>query len=105
MIMKWDKIALVVGGVLAGTVGLKALTSKDAKKAYTHATAAAFRVKECVMTAVTEVKENVGDIVADAKQINEDRAEEVIVDIDPIDDETCECCCNEAENAEEDAEE
>lgn len=72
--MKLDKLALVAGGALLGSAGVKLLTSKDAKKVYTHTTAAVLRVKECVMTTVTCVKENAGDILADAKQINEDRA-------------------------------
>ena len=39
-------IALFVGGALFGSAGIKLLSSKDAKKVYTHATAAALRVKE-----------------------------------------------------------
>ena len=37
--------ALFVGGVLFGSAGFKLLSSKDAKKAYTHMTAAALRVQ------------------------------------------------------------
>ena len=73
MKMKLDKIGLFAGGVLFGTAGLKILTSKDAKKAYTHTTAAVLRAKECVMTAATNARENVEDILADAKDINEER--------------------------------
>ena len=72
--MKWDKLAIFAGGALFGSAGIKLLTSKDAKKVYTHTTAAALRVKDSVMTTVTRTKENAGDILADAKQINEDRA-------------------------------
>ena len=32
----WGKIGLFAGGVLFGTAGLKLLSSKDAKKVYTH---------------------------------------------------------------------
>lgn len=71
----WGKLGLFAGGVLFGTAGIKVLSSKDAKKAYTHTTAAALRAKECVMTTVTKVKENADDILADAKAINEKRAE------------------------------
>ncbi len=70
------KLGLFAGGVLFGTVGIKILSSKDAKKVYTEATAAALRAKDCVMTTVTTVKENADDILADAKEINEKRAEE-----------------------------
>lgn len=70
------KLGLFAGGVLFGTAGIKILSGKDAKKVYTEATAAALRAKDCVMTTVTTVKENADDILADAKEINEKRAEE-----------------------------
>ena len=66
--------ALFVGGVLFGSAGFKLLSSKDAKKAYTHMTAAALRVQESVMETVTSVQENAADILASAKEINERRA-------------------------------
>ena len=34
-----EKLGLFAGGVLFGTAGIKILTSRDAKKVYTHATA------------------------------------------------------------------
>ena len=66
--------ALFVGGVLFGSAGFKLLSSKDAKKAYTNMTAAALRVQESVMETVTSVQENAADILASAKEINEQRA-------------------------------
>ena len=72
--MNWTKLGFFAGGVLFGTAGIKILSSKDAKKAYTHATAAVLRAKDCVMTTVDTVRENAGDILADAKEINETRA-------------------------------
>lgn len=66
--------ALFVGGVLFGSAGFKLLSSKDAKKAYTHMTAAALRVQESVMETVTSVQENAADILASAKEINDQRA-------------------------------
>ena len=72
--MKLGRWGLFLGGVLFGTAGIKILASKDAKKAYTHATAAVLRAKDCVMGVATNVKENCSDIYDDAKQINEDRA-------------------------------
>ncbi len=72
----WGKIGIFAGGLLFGTAGVKVLSSKDAKKVYTHTTAAALRAKETVMTTVTNVRENCGDILADAKEINEQRAAE-----------------------------
>ena len=70
----WGKIGLFAGGVLFGTAGLKLLSSKDAKKVYTHTTAAVLRAKECVMPTSPKIKERADDILADAKKINEDRA-------------------------------
>jgi hypothetical protein len=68
------KLGLFAGGVLFGTAGIRILSSRDAKKVYTHATAAVLRAKEDVMTTVTTLRENCGDILADAKAINEERA-------------------------------
>ena len=72
----WKKIGLLAGGVLFGTAGIRVLSSKDAKKCYTHATAAVLRAKENVMETVTTVRDNCDDILSDAKEINEQRAVE-----------------------------
>ena len=64
---------LFLGGVLFGTAGVKVLSSKDAKKAYTHCTAAALRAKDSVMKTVTKVQENAEDIYAEAVELNEER--------------------------------
>ena len=69
------KIGLFAAGALFGTAGIKLLSSKDARKAYAHTTAAALRAKDSVMTAVTAVREGADDIYAEAKAINEHRAE------------------------------
>ena len=70
------KIALFVGGTLFGSYGFKLLGSKDAKKVYTHTTAAVLRCKDQVMRDVESVQENCSDILADAKAINEAKAAE-----------------------------
>lgn len=75
-IFKAKNLALFVGGALFGTAGVKLLSSRDAKKVYVEATAAALRVKDCVMKTVEIVQENAEDIVAEAKQVNEQRAAE-----------------------------
>lgn len=74
MSLNWTKIALFAGGALFGSAGIKLLSGKDAKKVYTHATAAVLRMKDSVMETATLVQENCGDILADAKDINEARA-------------------------------
>lgn len=70
----YTKLACFAGGALFGSLGLKLLTSKEAKKAYVHVTAAGLRVKDSVMAAVTSVEENAADILASAKDLNEARA-------------------------------
>ena len=70
------KLGLFAAGLLFGTAGIKVLSSKDAKKVYTHTAAAVLRAKDSVMETVTTVRENAEDIYADAKAINEQRAEE-----------------------------
>lgn len=73
------KTGIFAAGVLFGTAGIKILSSKDAKKAYTHCTAAVLRAKECVMKTVTNIQENAEDIYAGAQQINDERdAEETV---------------------------
>ena len=70
----YSKLACFVGGTLFGSVGIKLLSSKDAKKAYTHITAAGLRMKDSAMKTVATVQENAGDILASAKELNEERA-------------------------------
>ena len=70
------KIGCFAGGVVFGTAGVKLRSSKDAKKVYTNCTAAVLRAKDCVMKTVTTVQENAEDILAEAQQINEKRAQE-----------------------------
>ena len=83
--MDLKKLGLFVGGALFGSAGIKVLSSDDAKKLYTQTTAAVLRAKECVMTAATTLKENTDDILADAKEINEQRAaaKEMVIDDAP----------------------
>ena len=71
--MNWGKIGLFAGGALLGSYGVKILGSRDAKKVYTHTTAAVLRMKDKVMEDVTTIRENAEDIVAAAKDINEER--------------------------------
>lgn len=70
----YSKLACFVGGALFGSFGVKLLASKDAKNVYVHATAAGLRMKDSVMETVTNVQENAADILASAKDINEERA-------------------------------
>ncbi len=68
-------LGLFTTGVLFGTAGIRILSSDDAKKVYTQTAAAVLRAKDCVMQTVTSIRENAGDIYADAVEINEQRAQ------------------------------
>ena len=77
----WEKInktttCIFAAGVLFGTAGLKILSSRDAKKIYSHVTAAVLRGKDCLMETATRIQENAEDVYAEAKLINEQREEE-----------------------------
>ncbi len=80
-------VLFLAGGFLIGTAGVKILSSKEAKKVYAHTTAAVIRAKDCVMTKATEIREGCGDILADARDINEKRGEDNVCD-DIIEDES-----------------
>lgn len=73
--MKYCGLAAFACGILFGTVGIKLLSSNDAKKAYAHATAAVLRGKDCVMKTYSTAKEAANDILEDAKDINAKREE------------------------------
>lgn len=73
------KLALFIGGTLFGSIGLKILSSKDAKNAYAHVTAAALRMKESALDTADKVQASAEDILAQAKDINDTR-KEVIFD-------------------------
>ena len=87
---KVKKIGLFASGVLFGTAGVKvlgskdgcsshnAVLSKDAKKFYINCLAAGLRAKDCVMTTATNIQENAEDILAEAKEINEQRNKEEV---------------------------
>ena len=69
-------LGLFAAGVLFGTAGLKILSSKEAKAVYAHTTAAVLRMKDSVMKTVTTIREGAEDVYADAKDINEARAQQ-----------------------------
>lgn len=72
--LDYKKGGIFAAGVLFGTAGIKALSSKDAKNVYTKVTAAVLRAKDCVLDVVSNIQENAQDIYAGAQQINDERA-------------------------------
>lgn len=88
--MNWVKLDIFAGGVASARSALSYSAIKDSKKVYAQVTAATLRAKESVMKTVTNVKENAGDILADAKDINEKRDAKNAVIEDECD---CDCGC------------
>ncbi len=72
--MKLKGLGIFALGTLFGLEGIKVLSSKDAKKVYTHCTAGVLRAKDSVLDQVTVLQENCSDIYEEAKAINEERA-------------------------------
>ena len=76
------KAALFIGGTLFGSAGLKILSSRDARRVYSHAAAITLRCRDEVMKHVELVQEGCSDILADAKQINKKRRETEFIEDD-----------------------
>lgn len=69
------KLAVFIGGTVFGSIGLKLLSSKDAKNLYAHIAAAGFRMKDCALDTVDKVQASAEDVLAQAKDINAKREE------------------------------
>ena len=61
---------LLAGGFLAGTLGIKILTSQPARDLYVQGVAAGMRAKASYQDIVEEAKAQVDDIVAEATYVN-----------------------------------
>lgn len=68
---------LVGAGFLLGTVGVKALTSKTAKKCYVQGVAKGLQAKSAYENIVEQAKAQVDDIVAEASYVNSMQVENV----------------------------
>ena len=65
-------------GLALGTVGLKVLTSKDARKEYANVVAAGIRAKDSILRTTEKLQASTGSILAEAQEINATRDEEVL---------------------------
>ena len=74
--MKFKGVGLFVLGTLFGMEGIRLLSSKDAKKVYSHCTAGVLRAKDSVVDQITILQENCTDIYEEAKAINEERVKQ-----------------------------
>lgn len=68
---------LFAAGLALGTLGLKILTSNDAKKVYANIVAAGLRAKDSVSATADKVQASSTDILAEANEINEKRDKEI----------------------------
>lgn len=71
---------LMGAGFLMGSVGIKALTSKTAKKVYVQGVAKGIQAKNCYEDIVEQAKEQVDDIVAEAQYISVAQSAAVVGD-------------------------
>ncbi|MBE6018634.1 MAG: hypothetical protein E7233_13710 [Lachnospiraceae bacterium] len=85
-IFKWSHAGIFAGGMLFATKGIEILASKTAHKAYVEATAFGLRCRDGVMDGVTAVREGCEDIYAEAKELNEKKANTPKVDVEVIED-------------------
>ena len=80
-------LASFVGGALVSKFGVDLLAKDQSKKFFTVATAAGLRAKDGIMKTVTTIQENASDILAEAKEINEERAAHGEIQAEIIDEE------------------
>jgi hypothetical protein len=64
-------VGLVAAGFLLGSVGLKAATSKQAKKLYVKGVSKLLQARAAGLDIIEEAKSNIDDIVAEANYLNE----------------------------------
>ena len=74
------KSSLFLGGVAFGTLGLKILASKEAKKGYSKALAKAYKLKDELDASVSVVKQHGDDVLQDAKYLYEQEKKEEQLD-------------------------
>ena len=74
-------LGLFAAGVLFGSRRSEDPQQQGSKSVYAHTTAAVLRAKDCVMQAVTTVREGADDVYADAKAINDRRAAEAAPEV------------------------
>lgn len=74
-------LGFLAGGFLLGTLGIKALTSPQAKDLYVRGIASGMRAKQAADELVERAKENVDDIVAEAEAVNDAKAQGAVVEV------------------------
>ena len=75
-----------LGGTLFGSVGLKALSTKEAKKVYSYVVSYGLDAKDYIMETAEGLKEGWDDIYSEAKDLKADRDAEKEIKADIIED-------------------
>lgn len=71
-ILSGTKLPLTfIGGVAFGTLGLKVLASKEAKKFYAKTIATGYKAKDSIDETISNIKQHADDVLADAGDIYE----------------------------------
>lgn len=84
----FKKSGLFLGGAFFATKGVKILTSKEAKKCYSKALSATFKLKDEVDTVLSKAKQHTEDVYNDAKaKYKKDKKEQELKIIAGQDDE------------------
>lgn len=84
----FKKSGLFLGGAFFATKGVKTLTSKEAKKCYSKALSATFKLKDEVDTVLSKAKQHTEDVYNDAKaKYKKDKKEQELKIIAGQDDE------------------
>ena len=68
-----EKFCIFATGVVFGTAGIKLLSTKEAKKVYTHLTAAGIRAGKYLDGQAKAIEKTDKEIYADAQALNAER--------------------------------
>ena len=80
-ILSGSKLPLTfIGGVAFGTLGLKVLASKQAKKFYSKTIATGYKAKDSIDETISNIKQHADDVLADAGDIYEAEKKEADLD-------------------------
>lgn len=81
-ILSGTKLPLTfIGGVAFGTLGLKVLASKEAKKFYAKTIATGYKAKDSIDETISNIKQHADDVLADAGDIYEAEKKEADLDL------------------------
>lgn len=80
-ILSGTKLPLTfIGGVAFGTLGLKVLASKEAKKFYAKTIATGYKAKDSIDETISNIKQHADDVLANAGDIYEAEKKEADLD-------------------------